>query len=59
MKDKNESYKWRKSCVLTPTEGEKLESEVLPSVHCDNVSQLLKKIIRKELTVNENVYFEN
>lgn len=54
MKTKNKSYKWQKACVLTPLEGEKLEKEILPLYGCANVSQLVKKICRGELTVSAN-----
>lgn len=51
MKAKNKSYKWQKACVLTPAEGEKLETEILPLYGCTNVSQLVKKIVNNELTL--------
>ena len=28
MKNRNKQYKWQKACVLSPKEGEKLESEI-------------------------------
>lgn len=40
-----EKYKYRKSIVLTPKEGELLE-EILKEKKCDNVSQLLKLIVK-------------
>lgn len=52
MKARNKSYKWQKACVLTPAEGEKLETEILPLYGCTNVSQLVKKIVNNELTLS-------
>lgn len=52
MKARNKSYKWQKACVLTPAEGEKLETEILPLYGCTNVSQLVKKIVNDELTLS-------
>ena len=53
MNARNKSYKWQKSCTLTPAEGKKLEEEFLPKYHCDNVSQLVKKIVNEELIVSK------
>ena len=49
---KNASYKWAKMCILTKSEGEILETEILPKHECANVSQLVKKICRGELVVS-------
>lgn len=51
-KGNTEAYKWRKSVVLTPNEGETLEN-ILPSLHCNNVSQLLKRIANGEIVCHE------
>lgn len=40
--------------VLTPAEGDILETEYLPKYDCANVSQLVKKIVRGELVIHEN-----
>ena len=53
MKARNKSYKWQKACVLTPAEGEKLDTEILPLYGCINVSQLVKKIVNGELVVSQ------
>lgn len=45
---------WRKSVTLTPAEGEKLENEILPKFYCDNVSQLVKKIVNGQVTIYDN-----
>ena len=45
---------WRKAVVLTLAEGAKLESEILPLYNCQNVSQLVKKIVNGQLSVSEN-----
>lgn len=47
-----EKYKYRKSVVLTPEEGAKLE-EILKDKKCKNVSQLLKLIV-KDYQESEN-----
>lgn len=52
MKARNKSYKWQKACVLTPAEGEKLETKILPLYGCTNVSQLVKKIVNDELIIS-------
>lgn len=52
-KGSTESYKWRKSVILTPAEGEELEEEILPSLHCNNASQLLKRIVHGEIVCHE------
>ena len=48
------AYKWRKSVTLTPKEGEQLENEILPQFDCENPSQLLKKIVHKEIVISRN-----
>lgn len=48
---KNASYQWKKTCTLTLQEGETLENNFLAKFECDNVSQLLKKIVHGELIV--------
>lgn len=53
-RNRNKSYKWQKACVLTPAEGEKLETEILPLYGCINVSQLVKKIVNGELIVSSS-----
>ena len=50
---KNASYQWKKTCTLTLQEGETLENDFLTKFECDNVSQLLKKIVRGELVVSQ------
>lgn len=47
-------YQWRKSVTLTPTEGKKLEDEILPKFYCDNVSQLVKKIVNGQIEIFDN-----
>ena len=54
MKNRNKQYKWQKACVLSPKEGEKLESEILPAFDCKNVSQFVKKIVNGELIVTKS-----
>lgn len=49
---KNASYQWKKTCTLTLQEGETLENDFLAKFECDNVSQLLKKIVHGELIVS-------
>lgn len=44
---------WKKTCNLTKAEGEKLEKEILPIYKCENVSQLVKKIVRGKLILSE------
>lgn len=44
---------YKKTCTLTKSEGEKLETEILPTYNCENVSQLVKKIVRGELILSE------
>lgn len=44
-----DSSKWKKTVTLTKSEGEILETEILPIYDCQNASQLLKKIANKEL----------
>ena len=50
----NASYKWRKAITLTPAEGRKLEEEILPKFYCDNVSQLVKKIVNGQIEIFDN-----
>lgn len=45
---------WRKSITLTPAEGKKLEAEILPKFYCDNVSQLVKKIVNGQIEIFDN-----
>lgn len=47
-------YQWRKSVTLTPAEGKKLEEEILPRFYCDNVSQLVKKIVNGQIEIFDN-----
>lgn len=47
----NRSYKWEKTISLTLEEGSKLESDFFPEFDCANVSQLVKKIVKGELSV--------
>lgn len=47
-------YKWQKSVTLTPVEGKKLEEEILPKFYCDNVSQLVKKIVNGQIEIFDN-----
>lgn len=47
-----DASKWKKTVTLTKSEGEILETEVLPFHDCQNASQLLKKIVNKELIVS-------
>ena len=49
---KNASYQWKKTCTLTLQEGETLENDFLTKFKCDNVSQLLKKIVHGELIIS-------
>lgn len=49
---KNASYQWKKTCTLTLQEGETLENNFLAKFECDNVSQLLKKIVHGELVIS-------
>ena len=53
-KGNTEAYKWRKSITLTPAEGKKLEEEILPKFYCDNVSQLVKKIVNGQIEIFDN-----
>ena len=46
MADKTAKYKYKKSLVLTPQEGEKLE-QLLKKEGCDNVSQYIKKKLKE------------
>ena len=50
----NASYKWRKAITLTHAEGRKLEEEILPKFYCDNVSQLVKKIVNGQIEIFDN-----
>lgn len=50
---KNASYQWKKTCTLTLQEGETLENNFLAKFECDNVSQLLKKIVHGELIISQ------
>lgn len=47
-------YKWQKSVTLTHAEGKKLEDEILPKFYCDNVSQLVKKIVNGQIEIFDN-----
>ncbi len=53
MKKKNATYKWQKACVLTPTEGARLETDILPQYDCKNISQLVKKIVNGEIILTK------
>lgn len=54
MREKNKRAAW-KSMVTLPTEmGEKLTTEILPEFDCENVSQLVRKIVSGELTVTKS-----
>lgn len=46
----HESTKKRLNVVLTKQEGDQLE-KILQDTNCENVTQLIKKIIRGELVV--------
>lgn len=54
MKEKNKRYAWRAGIVLPPKMGEKLTTEILPELGCENVSQLVRKIVSGELTVTKS-----
>lgn len=45
-----DQYKWRKPVVLTLGEGAQLE-QILQENNCANVSQLCKKIAKREIVV--------
>ena len=47
-----DASKWKKTVTMTKSEGEFLETEILPSFNCVNPSQLLKKIVNGELIVS-------
>ena len=47
-----DASKWKKTVTMTKSEGEFLETKILPSFNCANPSQLLKKIVNKELIVS-------
>lgn len=48
-----DASKWKKTVTLTKTEGEILETEMLPFCDCQNASQFLKKIVNGELIVTK------
>lgn len=52
MREKNKNKAYRAGVTLTTAEGEILKNEILPSFDCQNPSQLLKKIVNKELIVS-------
>ncbi len=53
MKEKNKRSAWRAGITLPNEMGEKLTTEILPKYDCENVSQLLRKIVKGELTITK------
>lgn len=49
---RNNASKWRKALILTPKEGELLESVILPQYGCENPSQLIKKIVHGDIIIS-------
>lgn len=54
MREKNKRAAWRAAITLPTEMGEKLTSEILPEFGCENVSQLVRKIVNGELTVTKS-----
>lgn len=52
MKEKNKSKDFRAHVVLTTADGEILKNDILPSCGCENISQLVRKIVHGELIVS-------
>lgn len=54
MREKNKRAVWRAAITLPTEMGEKLTSGILPEFDCENVSQLVRKIVNGELTVTKS-----
>lgn len=53
LKQRNKKvYAWKKSISLPVKEGEYLEKEILPKYNCENLNQLIKKIVKGELILS-------
>lgn len=44
---------FRAQVVLTNADGEILKNEILPNCECENVSQLVRKIVRGDLVLSK------
>lgn len=49
---KSSASQWRKTCTLTKKEGAIID-ELLPQYECENISQMLRKIAKKELVITK------